>query len=415
MSKHRFYFHLLEMTIVQMLKAQGFDKAANNRIIEIFTDIAIRYIDLLVKTIVKYMELRGDYHPNIKDLSRTFLELGVFTPNKKLDKNSKNPITLKGIDNFEKWFNSEINERMREVGRPNREFLEERKKSKINALNVNSKMDSLTKALDEQSKQAQLLNPTMPYLPSPSQINKLTPTAQPFLQFSSLSGNNNNNLNNNNNNSNDDNLEEDDYEIPQSAIEEDWIQYLIRDQIQSYLLTQKHNIRQTNSNGGVAVTSSNSNLTSTSNNKNAETNNVKPTLFKGTVLENYIPHDLQKVVHDDRKNDINNNNNFIIAGPISEKLLHTFPYYKSDDENDSDSDSDNDYNMNDINENNNNGTNNDINMGNNNDNNYNNNTNSGLAAYDYYEHHKLYDDEMEDLDLYGQGDDATSNDLNLFG
>lgn len=417
MAKSKFFFHLFQVTIIQMLKAHGFDKASNQRVLEVFTDIAIRYFNLLIRTVIKYMELRDDCKPILTDITHAFLELQVISPTQQLDKYDINPITNTGIENFEKWFNDDMNTRMREIARPNNEFLQQNKKSKLKLLDVKSKMENLTKALDEQAKQAQLQNPTMPYLPPPSVSNsRQTPIPYNIYQNSKLV---NNVQMESNEIENDDESENiiSDYNIPSAATDEDWIEYLIRDQITTYIVA----------NG------SNKEINNTNNKNINDSYQFKPSFFKGTVLSEYIPQDLKHLVDIDSKP----TNNFIIAGPMPEKLLHACPYYKSDDEGDdydsssygtSDDDEEEDRDEDEDNEggvdnNNNNksniGTNSDgiSNSVNNNDTtkmDVDNHANSRLAAYDYYEHHKLYEDEMEDLDLYGQGD-TNSNDLNLFG
>lgn len=403
MTKSRFYFHLFEVTIVQMLKAHGFDRANNQHVLEVFTDIAVRYFNLLIQTVIKYMELRDDCFPTIKDITHAFLELKVIAPSKELDKYDIDPLTNVGIENFEKWFNHDMNTRMREVARPNREFLELNKKTKLQLQNVNSKMENLTKALDEQSKQAQLQNPTMPYLPPPS-VSSTRQTPTPYNMYTSIQSFSQKEHQENENLDGDQNEEENsvnDYDIPSTAIDEDWIQYLIRDQIATYLVTNGlQNHSAPNANGKM-----NYNL------------NLKPSLLKDTVLYEYIPDDLRKYIDSDSKA----KSDFLIAGPMPENLLHTFPYYKSDDESDylsgednddggeSDSSGNNEHNGKSNHKEHANGDEHATNVDSNS------NTNSGLAAYDYYEHHKLYEDEMEDLDLYGQGDSTTSHDLNLFG
>lgn len=396
-----------------MLKAHGFDKADNQRVLEVFTDIAIRYFNLLILTVIKYMELRCDYTPTIKDITLAFLELKVISPSKQLDKYDIDPLTDEGIENFEKWFNDDMNTRMREIARPDREYLEQNKKAKLKLQNVKSKMENLTKALDEQAKQAQLQNPTMPYLPPPSLTGtKQTPTSYNMYQNSSfgqipskLKVHENGN-NGEEENDNDVDKLINDYDIPSTATDEDWIEYLIRDQIITYVVTnglQKSYIKQPNI-------------------KN-DNHYVKPSVFKNTVLSEYIPEDLKHIVESESKS----SNDFLIAGPMPEKLLHVCPYYKSDDDDDDYGGSEEDNNKVDEKDNDGNNKENDSRSFYGHHENSNhvdaeadkaevnaNKNNSGLAAYDYYEHHKLYDDEMEDLDLYGQGD-SNSNNLNLFG
>lgn len=356
-----------------MLKAHGFDRANDHHVLELLSDLAIRYFILISNKVQKYMSLRDDECPTIKDITNAFLDLGIICPSNRLDEYDVEPINDVGVENFEKWFNHEMNTRMREVARPSLEFLLERKKAKKKSHVVSSKMDDLTKALNEQSKQAQLYNPTMPYLPPPSIGSGKSSSTLYYPGILPLQKSDENKQ------TDGDELDEIDYDLPSYAVDEDWIQYLIRDQIASFLITSK-------------LLNQNKNQLANAENQNT----FRPSMLKGTVLEEYVPKDLMTHV---RKNSTSGNNDFLIAGPMPENLLHTFPYYKSEDES-SDSDYDEEMlndSLNDIEE-----------SPDSTDN------NTQLAGYDYYEHHKIYEDEVPDIDLYGESVNQ-SHDLNLFG
>ncbi|VEU22235.1 DEKNAAC103258 [Brettanomyces naardenensis] len=168
MTLSAFNFHLLRVTLVQLLKAHGFDRS-DNRALDVITDLCVKYLRLLTLTVLKYTELRNDTEPNVQDISNALIELKLISPAKRLDAFDIESLTSKGIENFENWFMSEMNSRLREVARPNPDFVKEvvhEKKMK----DVNSKMSTLTAALDQQTQQAQQLNPTLPYQGQSSQV-----------------------------------------------------------------------------------------------------------------------------------------------------------------------------------------------------------------------------------------------------
>lgn len=161
MTLRTFNFHLLRITLAQLLKAHGFSRC-NNRALDVITDLCVRYLRLLTITILKYTTLRNASEPNIQDISAAFQELKIISPSNPLDPYDMGQLTAKGIENFENWFMGEMQSRLREVARPNSTFIEhiiQEKKSK----DVNSKMSTLTAALDQQSQRAQQQNPTLPY------------------------------------------------------------------------------------------------------------------------------------------------------------------------------------------------------------------------------------------------------------
>ncbi|QPG73214.1 hypothetical protein FOA43_000521 [Brettanomyces nanus] len=167
MTLDTFNFHLLRVTLAQLMKTHGYDRS-NNRALDVMTDLCTKYLRLLTSTVLKYTELRNATEPNIQDLTDAFLELKLISPATRLDAFDIDRLTSKGMENFESWFMSEMNTRLREVARPDLQFVQNaihEKKLK----DVNSKMSTLTAALDQQAQQAQQQNPTLPYQYQPSQ------------------------------------------------------------------------------------------------------------------------------------------------------------------------------------------------------------------------------------------------------
>lgn len=293
MPKSSFYFHLMMVTISHMMKAHGFSRSST-RPLEVLTDMTTRFMNLLVLTIIKYMRQRNASEPSLEDITKAFIELKVIFPAKKVDPFDVDPTTDIGIKQFEKWFNSDVNTKMRTVARPDSKSLELRRETRRKMNGVNYRMHDLAKMLDQQNKEAQMQNPTLPY----SKVGETSINEDANAVLDKTSG-----------------AIGDEIQFSNNVVDGDWIQFLLRDQITDQVMTQKLKIRA-----------------------NDSLSEQKPTVFKGTVFADYIPKDLQQYVQGEMKP----NSDFIIKGPLPEKLMHAFPYYKSDDEDEEDEDKEND-------------------------------------------------------------------------
>lgn len=294
MAKSQFYFHLMMVTVSHMLKTHGFSRSST-RPLEVLTDIATRFMNLLVLTVLKYMRQRNSLEPNVEDIARAFVELKVIFPVKRVDPYDVDPTTDVGIQAFERWFNGDANAKMRKVARPDHKSLETRRETRRKMNGVNYRMHDLAKMLDQQNREAQLLNPTLPY--GPGAANATTGSGSAVGGASAGAAE----------------ALGKEMQFSNNVIDNDWIQFLLRDQITDQVMTQRLKIRASDS-----------------------LSEQKPTAFKGTVLADYIPQDLQQYVRGEQKA----NSDFIIKGPLPENLMHTFPYYKSEDEDDEDEEDD---------------------------------------------------------------------------
>lgn len=229
------------------------------------------------------MRQRNASEPSLEDITKAFIELKIIFPAKKVDPFDVDPSTDIGLKQFEKWFNSDVNTKMRKVARPDSKSLEARRETRRKMNGVNYRMHDLAKMLDQQNKEAQMMNPTLPY----SKTGDSSATTGDIGTNAGVNG--------------------DEMQFSNNVVDGDWIQFLLRDQITDQVMTQKLKIRA-----------------------NDSLSEQKPTVFKGTVFADYIPKDLQQYVQGDLKP----NSDFIIKGPLPEKLMHAFPYYKSEDEDD---------------------------------------------------------------------------------
>ncbi|ESW96366.1 hypothetical protein KL918_000319 [Ogataea parapolymorpha] len=235
-----FEFHLLRVTMAQLLKAHGFDKC-NNRALDLVTDLYVRYFQLLLQTVTKYMEARNDIEPNIQDISDAFLELKIISPARRLDAYDSDRLVTQGLNNFEYWFQSDMNTRLREVARPNKEFLTELAELK-SSMDIHTKMNSLTAALG-QATPGLHRQPTQPLEPLSVPANENEPIEDGI------------------------------------RLDPDWIRFVLRGQLSE-----------------------------------------KPdTKFKGTILDEYVPEDLQQPT-------VTSNNDHVVFGPTPENLAQHLPY-----------------------------------------------------------------------------------------
>lgn len=105
-SNKDFYFGLLRVSMVQLLKSQGFDKAKPSTVDKV-TDLYIRFLQLLVQEVMKLSEARmgeGD-EVILQDISQAMQNLGVLKPMDILDVYDENPDlpSNEGMRRFKDW------------------------------------------------------------------------------------------------------------------------------------------------------------------------------------------------------------------------------------------------------------------------------------------------------------------------
>ncbi|OLL25347.1 Transcription initiation factor TFIID subunit 3 [Neolecta irregularis DAH-3] len=77
MKDDRLFFSLCRISATQILQSSGFDKSRPS-VIDTFTDILIRYIDLLGSTAKTFAEVAGRSSVHLEDLRGAFENTGVF-------------------------------------------------------------------------------------------------------------------------------------------------------------------------------------------------------------------------------------------------------------------------------------------------------------------------------------------------
>lgn len=132
-STDDFYFGLLRVSIIQLLKSQGFDRAKPTTV-DVVTDLYRRYLGLLTGEIMKLADSRCDLDDTVslQDITLAFQNLGVIKPVDMLDVYDENPelASDKGIRNFKEWCLNDMQPReSRMVALPVADLLKSKPKS----------------------------------------------------------------------------------------------------------------------------------------------------------------------------------------------------------------------------------------------------------------------------------------------
>ncbi|BAO40353.1 transcription initiation factor TFIID subunit 3 [Kluyveromyces marxianus] len=105
-SDEKFYFSLLRISMIQLLRAHGFDKAKSSTI-DLFTDLYIRYLELAIHEIRKLALDRGDLDEEValQDITQGLLNIGAFKPTNLLDTYDEHPFAPgdEGMQKFKRW------------------------------------------------------------------------------------------------------------------------------------------------------------------------------------------------------------------------------------------------------------------------------------------------------------------------
>ncbi|QLG74871.1 hypothetical protein HG535_0H01980 [Zygotorulaspora mrakii] len=105
-SNHDFYFGLLKVSIIQLLKSHGFERAKPSSV-DTLTDLYIRYLGLLTAEIIKLAQARVGPSDTIalQDITIAFQNLGLIKPVDVLDVYDENPELPSdmGVRKFKDW------------------------------------------------------------------------------------------------------------------------------------------------------------------------------------------------------------------------------------------------------------------------------------------------------------------------
>lgn len=105
-SVEGFYFSLLRISMIQLLKAHGFDKAKSSTV-DLYTDLYVRYLELLMNEVHNLVLVRRDLDEEValQDISQAMQNIGMLKPTDVLDVYDENPFHAgdKGMQKFKSW------------------------------------------------------------------------------------------------------------------------------------------------------------------------------------------------------------------------------------------------------------------------------------------------------------------------
>ncbi|CAH6721873.1 hypothetical protein CLIB1444_07S04368 [[Candida] jaroonii] len=101
-----FNFNLLRISIIQILKAQGFDKIKPSTL-NVLTNLYIQYFKKLINETVKFAQLRND-EPITMDILQAMVQLGLIKVplNTLVGNGTKDIYNTKSLDGFKDWLDS---------------------------------------------------------------------------------------------------------------------------------------------------------------------------------------------------------------------------------------------------------------------------------------------------------------------
>ncbi|KAH3902964.1 Taf3p SCDLUD_000564 [Saccharomycodes ludwigii] len=130
-TPYEFYYSLLRVSMIQLLKGVGFDKSKNSTI-DIVTDLYLKFFNLLLREINTLATNKNDeeehYKITLQDISTALMNVHIIKPFDILDVYESNPYINNdgGMLDFKKWCElSTILHESRIISKPNTEFLKQ--------------------------------------------------------------------------------------------------------------------------------------------------------------------------------------------------------------------------------------------------------------------------------------------------
>ncbi|SCU81202.1 LANO_0B02278g1_1 [Lachancea nothofagi CBS 11611] len=132
-SNKDFHFGLLRVSMIQLLKSQGFDRAPVTTV-DAFTDLYVRFFQLLTLEVMKLSRSRMDEYEDIalQDVSQALMNVGLLKPMNTLDIYDENPDLVGdlGMQKFKKWcLHNAMPREARAVATPTADLLRPKDKS----------------------------------------------------------------------------------------------------------------------------------------------------------------------------------------------------------------------------------------------------------------------------------------------
>ncbi|SCU78670.1 LADA_0A06810g1_1 [Lachancea dasiensis] len=152
-SNKEFHFGLLRISMIQLLKSQGFDKASVV-ILDAYTDLYVRFLQLLTLEVMRLSRSRMDEYEDValQDISQALLNVGLLKPMNILDVYDENPDLLSdmGMQRFKNWcLQNTMPQEARAVATPTADLLRSKDKASKPLSMIPEYINQLDKGTDK--------------------------------------------------------------------------------------------------------------------------------------------------------------------------------------------------------------------------------------------------------------------------
>lgn len=122
-STDQFFFSVLRVSIIQIIRAAGFERC-NNSCIDTLTDLYIRYLLLISSECLKLANGSDRQDLKIQDIAQALINVRLIKPSKMIDPYDVGVENYLGMRNFVQWIKSEEFAKTKRVADPSKEAVE---------------------------------------------------------------------------------------------------------------------------------------------------------------------------------------------------------------------------------------------------------------------------------------------------
>ena len=116
MSSHELYSSLLRPTVIQILRAAGF-QATRPAVLDTVVDVAVRYLLLLGQKTASYsLASHDDLIPTVSDVRAALQDVGAFRPQiSAMEEQYRGTEDMRGVEAFLAWAMGDVNKEIRRI------------------------------------------------------------------------------------------------------------------------------------------------------------------------------------------------------------------------------------------------------------------------------------------------------------
>lgn len=122
-GSEQFFFNLLRVPILQILKGIGFEKI-NNRSVDILVDLYIRYLQLITQECLRLSNTDNRMDVELQDITQALINLRIIRPASIIDPYDVHSVeTDMGFLEFIRWIKSSGNKKIARISKPGLEMV----------------------------------------------------------------------------------------------------------------------------------------------------------------------------------------------------------------------------------------------------------------------------------------------------